>query len=92
MGGFFLPQSRATRLPMSDPAGRSPDPAALAAQGKRINRNATIAGFATLVVVILLVFQVGNDTLKSYSFFVGVVPALIVYFVVAMRASKGPRT
>lgn len=91
MDGFFLPPSRAKRLPMSDPAGRSPDPA-LAAQGKRNNRNATIAGFVTLAVVILLVFQVGNDTLKSYSFFVGVVPALIVYFFVATRGSKGPKT
>lgn len=75
---------------MSDP-GRLPDPATLLAEGKRIRRNATIAGLVTLVVVILLVFQSSNDTLKSYSFFVGVVPALIVYFIVGLRGAKGPK-
>jgi hypothetical protein len=77
---------------VSDPTGQSADPVAVLAEVKRRRRNASIAGLATLVIVILLVFQMGSDTLKSYSFFVGAVPALVVYFLVGTRGLKGPKS
>jgi len=76
---------------MSDPASSTPDVAAFLEQVKRRRRYATIAGLVTLVVVILIVFQMGSDTLKSYSFFVGAVPALVVYFLVSFYGLKRPK-
>ena len=78
---------------MPEPTGQAPlpDPATQAAELKRRQRNATAAGLVTLAVVIVLCFQTDNATLKSYSFFVGAVPAIIVYLLVATRGSKGPR-
>lgn len=73
---------------MSEPAKSTTDADVLMAQVKRRRRYATIAGFATLFVIILVVFQIGNDTLKSYSFFVAVIPALVVYFLVGFYGLK----
>jgi hypothetical protein len=79
------------RLPMSDPAGQNAELVSQRAEMKRRQRYATVAGFVTLLIVIVIVFQVGSDTLKSYSFFVGVVPAFIVYFLIASSGLKRPK-
>lgn len=71
---------------MSDPVGQ-----AWMARFKRRRRLAAIAGIATLVVGTLLIYQMGNDTLKSYAFLIGVWPALAVYFFVGYYGLKPPK-
>ena len=66
------------------------DVVARIAAAKKQRRNAAIAGFVTLVVVILLVFQTNSDKLKEYSFFVAFVPAFLVYMYLGTRKPKGP--
>jgi peptidoglycan/LPS O-acetylase OafA/YrhL len=75
---------------MPDPVVQSADPAALIAEFRRRRRTATAAGISTLVIVVLLALQFGSATVKSYSFFVGVVPALLVYFAILSGAAKRP--
>ena len=67
------------------------DPIALAAEFKKWRRISAIAGVITLVLVIGVTFQTGSDTLKQYSFFVGVVPALLVYFLIQAYGVKAAK-
>jgi cytosine/uracil/thiamine/allantoin permease len=64
------------------------DQVALAAEFKKWRSISAIAGVITLVLVIGATFLTDSDKLKEYSFFVAVVPALLVYFLIQAYGVK----
>ena len=67
------------------------DPVTLAVEFKKWRLISAIAGVIVFVVVIGLTFLTDSDKFKEYSFFVAVVPALLVYFLIQAYGIKAAR-